>query len=370
MKAREHYQALFAPLEAAYGPVDQDTMTSVIGFSAGGPVSLRTIERHNIIVTCELSQYPEQKRTTDGLKYEFLSKGWLDLDQARKLFTALGALSMDEVLGDRHTVDVSKIIKSIGPVVRLKLFSKTTIGRGEYGIYQVVDEKIASSLPAERSMKRTGITFTGPEVDDQAFLASLPSALRAVLEESNGFILLHGALHVRGACAEPEWHSLRHAWRGAMAFHELYDTVTPDDIPFAQDCAGDQFLLRNGHVVRLLAETGEVESVAIDLQDFFAKVEEDPEEFLNSAPEHPLQPGQLLHAYPPFCMRSGGPGYSLRPCSAREVIMFHADFAKQIAKVPDGGEIKIKVSPKAPHSSRRAMNKPCGQIRPGKRREK
>lgn len=193
-------------------------------------------------------------------------------------------------------------------------------------------------------MKLTGVTFTGPKIDDHEFLTSLPSALQEVFAESNGFILLHGALHVRGVCAVPTWHSLRNAWQGDMAFHKLYDTVTPSDIPFAQDCVGDQFLLRNNHVVRLLAETGEVEGVAFDLQEFFTKVEEDPEKFLSCAPDHPLQPGQLLHAYPPFCVKPTGKGYSLRACPAHEVILFHADFAKQIAHVPDGGQIEINVT--------------------------
>jgi hypothetical protein len=75
MKPREHYQALFASLVAAYGPLDAETITGVIGFSAGGPVSLCTIETRGVIVTCELSVYPEQRTSAEGLKYEFLSLG-------------------------------------------------------------------------------------------------------------------------------------------------------------------------------------------------------------------------------------------------------------------------------------------------------
>ena len=58
-------------------------------------------------------------------------------------------------------------------------------------------------------MELSGITFTGPKIDDQEFLASLPPALQEILTDSNGFILLHGALHVRGVCLDPEWHSLQ-----------------------------------------------------------------------------------------------------------------------------------------------------------------
>jgi hypothetical protein len=129
-----------------------------------------------------------------------------------------------------------------------------------------------------------------------------------------------------------------------MAFHRLYACVKPTDIPFAQDCVGDQFLLRNGHVLRLLSETGETEGAAIDLAEFFEHIEENAEEFLNFSPDHPLEPGQLLHAYPPFCVKDTGKGYSLKACPAKEVILSHAEFAKEIADVANGDSITIEVT--------------------------
>jgi hypothetical protein len=142
MRPREHYQALFGQLVAAYGPMDEETITSVIGFSAGGPVSLCTIANQGIIVSCELSLYREQKRSSEGFRYEFLSKGTeIDVDQARTLFTGLGALSTKETLGDGHTIDVSPIIRGIGPVITLRLFSRTRIGLRNFGIYEITTDK-------------------------------------------------------------------------------------------------------------------------------------------------------------------------------------------------------------------------------------
>ena len=83
-----------------------------------------------------------------------------------------------------------------------------------------------------------------------------------ILSDANGFILHEGALHVRGVSFAPEWHSLRAAWRGPSAFHTLYESVLSTDIPFAQDQVGDQFLLRDGRVLRVSAETGEVDALA------------------------------------------------------------------------------------------------------------
>ena len=191
-------------------------------------------------------------------------------------------------------------------------------------------------------MNITGITWQGESIEDVEILRELPAGLVRVLSDINGFILHDGAVHVRGASLSPGWHSVRAAWRGPNAFHTLYDAVRASDIPFAQDQVGDQFLIRDGIVVRLFAETGEVEWLSDSLEDFFSKVTKNIEAFLNVGLNHKLQPGQLLHAYPPFCVKDASRGVSLRPCSAEEVIVVHARFAKEIADIQDGGRIEVR----------------------------
>ena len=138
MEAAKHYQVLFGELERKHGRLDNETLTSIIGFSAGGPVSLSKLAKKKIYVTCELSLYPEQKQSTEGLKFELLSLGAFNEDTCRTLFTALGNLSMNEALGDGHTVDVSGVMPSGEPAqVRLELFSEVDIGDGKFGVYQV-----------------------------------------------------------------------------------------------------------------------------------------------------------------------------------------------------------------------------------------
>ena len=163
-------------------------------------------------------------------------------------------------------------------------------------------------------MELPGVTWVGPPADDGEILAELPRELRSVLSAINGFVLFGGALHVRGAVREPAWHSLRNQWSGPDALADLYPAIQTNDIPFAQDCVGDQFLLRDGEVVRLVAETGEVE---------------------------PL--GMLLHAYPPFCSEQAAAGVSLRPVPAAELIRFHADVARQMASLPEGASFELRM---------------------------
>jgi hypothetical protein len=191
-------------------------------------------------------------------------------------------------------------------------------------------------------MNIPGITWRGDNPDDIEIMRELPPELRNMLAEVNGFILYFGALHIRGASLAPEWHSLRNAWRGTKAFHVLYDGVSPSDIPFAEDQFGDQFLMRSGRIERLHAESGEMSPLCENFSAFLDGLAGDVETFLNVSFQHRLEPGELLHAYPPFCVKEASAGTSFSPCSAREVILVHAGFAKEISDVPDGTRIEIR----------------------------
>ena len=193
------------------------------------------------------------------------------------------------------------------------------------------------------------ITWQGPDADDPAILDDLPTNLRGLLAQVNGFIQFGGGLHLRGASLSPDWHSLRVAWHGPRAFHRLYPTVDPSWIPFAQDCVGDQFLLADGGVLRLLAETGEVEPLAVGLAGFLQSAMEDPVEWLLMAPLLQMQaeggglePGQLVHAYPPFCCEEAAGGVSLKAVPTTELHAFHAELS---AGLPETGRVLVKATP-------------------------
>jgi hypothetical protein len=196
----------------------------------------------------------------------------------------------------------------------------------------------------ETNLKLSGITWRGESPDDIEILKELPQELVGMLAGVNGFILHSGALHVRGASLKPDWHSLRGAWCGPEAFHRMYEQVSLLDIPFAEDQTGDQFFIRNGSVWRLHAETGSIQSLSKDLSEFWAQVETDIEGFLSVGFEHKLEPGELLLAFPPFVINPGPGGTSLKPCPASEVIRFHAEFARKIRDIPDGGQIEFRIS--------------------------
>lgn len=190
------------------------------------------------------------------------------------------------------------------------------------------------------------LTWIGPPADDAEMLQRVPPALSDSLRQRNGYLAALGGFHLRGASLTPEWHSLRVAWDGPTALHRLFPAALSSDVPFAQDCFGDQFLIRGGEVIHLEGETGTVHHMNIDLLEFMRKAEEDPFGFLNLEPLRRyreqgggLEPGQLLSVYPPFVAVGGET--SFHPIYSLERIAALADFARQIGRVQDGDQVKI-----------------------------
>lgn len=187
------------------------------------------------------------------------------------------------------------------------------------------------------------LTFRGPPLDDFDFLRSLPDGIQGLLRENNGFILHDGAFHLRGVCDHPNWHSLRHAWTGDHSFSRLYATVTTSDIPFAEDAFGDQFLWRDGRVLRLFSETGLLDQVAKSLGEFLHQIDTQTMEYLNFNPEMKLEPGMLWHVYPPFVCNSLTPNRSFKAVPTVELRAFNANLAEQLKDLPDGTKIEYKM---------------------------
>jgi hypothetical protein len=131
------YEILFAPLEKEFGRFDSDTLTSIIGFSAAGPVSLRTNHSRGILVTCELVEYPDQQRSSEGINFELFTRN-LDENDGSTLLTAIGDLSLREQLGDRHRIMVSSLGLQDIEMVQLRLFSQSQIENRRLGVYEVV----------------------------------------------------------------------------------------------------------------------------------------------------------------------------------------------------------------------------------------
>ena len=191
-------------------------------------------------------------------------------------------------------------------------------------------------------MEQSKFDYVGSEITDVEIIAKVSEDYRRLLTETNGFVLFDGGLHVRGAVLSPEWHSLRKVWFGDFALYRLFPAIEETDVPFAQDCLGDQFVLREGIVHKLDAEVGEIDSLGVDLHTFLQLAQENPVEYLSLEPllqfmseDSKLQLGQLLSVYPPFIAEESANGVSLKAISMFDRIGFLGDFAKQIANLSE-----------------------------------
>ncbi|NNU62939.1 hypothetical protein [Ochrobactrum soli] len=135
------YESVFAKVEKYFGvSLDPDTISSIIGFSAGGPVSLRANQQKRFYLTRELAMYEAQLPSSDGaLRYEFMTEGHFSEETARTLLTALGNLTQNSILGKGHTIDLTSVFGSVEPfIVRLDLAKWFSFEKKNFAIYRVV----------------------------------------------------------------------------------------------------------------------------------------------------------------------------------------------------------------------------------------
>lgn len=194
-----------------------------------------------------------------------------------------------------------------------------------------------------------GLLYTGGELTDLVTLARLPTYLQTFLRAQNGVVAYFGGLHIRGCVAAPSWHALAQVWQGERALWRTYGELRKSDIPFGQDCVGNQFLLRGDAVLLLDTETGELADLDVDFKHFLFGAEKFPVDALGLEPLRTfqqaggvLQPGQLLSLYPPLCIATNGS----TPAAAKAVpaatrLAWLADFYQQIKDLPDGQAVKL-----------------------------
>jgi hypothetical protein len=163
----------------------------------------------------------------------------------------------------------------------------------------------------EETVEFKGIIYINHEILDEETYELLPKEMQAFYDEVNGLVAYNGGFQIRGVGTGPSWNSLDEAWKGENAFHKTYKNLSPDDIPFAQDCMGDQYVFKAGSVWHLLTETGELDDLELEFDEFIDEVIEDPIEFLALYPlieymesGKELEPGELLVPSIPFSVET------------------------------------------------------------------
>ncbi|MFT6323069.1 MAG: hypothetical protein ACJAWO_000616 [Halieaceae bacterium] len=163
----------------------------------------------------------------------------------------------------------------------------------------------------EENVEFKGIIYMNQECDNPDLINNLPPEMKAFYHEVNGLVAYNGGFQIRGIGTGPSWNSLEDYWTGENALHKIYPKLSPEDIPFAQDCMGDQYVYRGGSIWQLLTETGDWDDLELEFDEFIDEVIEDPIEFLALYPliefmdaGKELQPGELLVPSIPFSVET------------------------------------------------------------------
>ncbi len=140
------------------------------------------------------------------------------------------------------------------------------------------------------------ITYKGEPINDWLTFNRLPGCIQDFLIEINGFTVRNNG----GCVNSPDWHSLNEVWHGGTRLSDLFDSIRPDDIPIAQDCVGNQFIIRQNKICMLDVETGRIELMEIDFQEFIRQIAElSYDELQDSNMQNvELVPGQHFSYYP------------------------------------------------------------------------
>jgi len=196
-------------------------------------------------------------------------------------------------------------------------------------------------------MQFEGVIWTGKSISDKTYDA-LPKYLQEFYDEINGVIAYEGGLQIRSCSKSPKWNSLYEFWKGDSALYKAYDGMTETDIPFAQDCLGDQYFMRNDQVHLLNSENGAIDNLGIDFWQFIDNCVNDPEDFLDLEPlidflegGDSLEPGELLHIFPPFSLAESEEGVTIMKLPIEDRMSFLIDLNNQIKNMKDGDTISI-----------------------------
>lgn len=142
MNYRTFYSKLFCPIERNIGPIDRDTIVSVIGFDLGGPLNFCTVgakKNQNIItyVSCELAVRKEQIPSSKG-RFELLchcdDETWV-----RSVLSTIGRMSLEAQFDHLHTVDISPIVGKAANLqgIVLERFASTKIEGEKFSLLRV-----------------------------------------------------------------------------------------------------------------------------------------------------------------------------------------------------------------------------------------
>lgn len=177
-------------------------------------------------------------------------------------------------------------------------------------------------------------------------LGKLSVAQAELLRKKNGFYGFESALHVFPTakssmiCVED--------WNASDLWRDSYAELAQGLIFFAEDVFGNQFCISETGIGLWEAETGQMERVAKDFEEWASRLLEDYDFLTGYSLAHEwqelngiLKPGFRLLPKIPFVAAGKYEVANLYACDSIKAMRFRGELACQIKDVPDGSRIEL-----------------------------
>jgi hypothetical protein len=185
---------------------------------------------------------------------------------------------------------------------------------------------------------------------------AMAGQLRNLLGHRNGFYAYDGALLVRATCQhQARGHGIEEPtieeWNRPDGWRALYPQMPAGLEFFAEDVFGDQFAIANDSVVGFDPETGELTDTWTSFHDWLSTVVADPDIHVGRGlltrwrhSRGQLERNQRLVPRVPFVLGGEYEVDNLVAMTALRGMQVRADLARQLAGVPDGSAIQLRVT--------------------------
>jgi hypothetical protein len=173
---------------------------------------------------------------------------------------------------------------------------------------------------------------------------------KSLLSLHNGLTAFDGGLRIFGT--KPGKLPTLQEWNEQKGWRSAYKELVKETlIFFAEDVFGNQFAFDDGGVVYLDVENGRAAPFANSFSQWLSIILEDPVDTLQLmlykgwlGKGERLEPSEHLCPVYPFIVKADPPLKELYRVKSMEDMLYKGNFAYQIKDVPDGAQIKIKVT--------------------------
>lgn len=173
---------------------------------------------------------------------------------------------------------------------------------------------------------------------------------KSLLSKHNGLTAFEGGLRIFGAT--PNLLPSLHDWNKQEGWRSEYGKLIKKDLVFfAEDVFGNQFAFDGKRVVYFDVENGRATPFANSFSEWLLMILEDPVDTLQLMPYknwlrkgEQLEPSEHLCPTYPFIVKADPPLHELYRVNSIEDMRYKGHFAVQIKDVPDGAQIKIRVT--------------------------